>query len=246
MDITASFITTNPLYDPLPPSVDNLLTYSEELDYECPHITYEWALHEIENHLLNWVRVGLVAAKVRLYRLYQRHFRTFQEFCSQKLGYTTWRINRIIKAALVVKELAEKGFKILPKCEAQASCLVKYEGEELCQKWQQVIDALPAHRITAMAIDDELGHERKKRERIPLSSKIAKRLRQRALQAGMSVEEFLEQILDDEDSEEDELITHVNPKAIECWKCDLHQLVEEHDTQIWLLTTILRWCDRFT
>jgi hypothetical protein len=248
MDVTANFLP-DPMYYPLPPSVDSILTYADELEYEGKNITFTWATHEITNHLLNWVRVGLVAAKVRLYRLYKGAYRNFQEFCERKLGLSTWRVGRIIKAAAVTIELAKAGFTILPKCEAQASCLSRYSGEELIAKWQQVINAMPSHRITANAIDEELDHPRSQKGTIRVDKKLMAKLRRRAVELGISVEEMLEEWLNDEtddsDLEESDDFLEIDPVAIQRWESDLEELVRDRDRQDWLTVFWLKLCDRF-
>ena len=244
MDITASFLP-NPMYYPLPPSIDNILVYAEELEFEGKNITFTWATHELTNHLMNWVRVGLVAAKVRLYRLYKGAYRNFQEFCERKLGLTFWRINRIIKAAAVTIELAKAGFTILPKCEAQASCLVKYSGEELIAKWQQVIKAMPEHRITANAIDEELDHPRKqKKGKISVSPETEMKLRRRALDECKSVDELIEELLDEGSIDDDEAddVEEIDPEAIQRWESDLEELVRDRSRQDWLTVFWLKLC----
>jgi hypothetical protein len=243
-DVTADFLP-DPMYHPLPPSVDNILTYAEELDYEGHNITFTWATHEISNHLLNWVRVGLVAAKVRLYRLYKGAYRNFQEFCERKLGLSTWRVGRIVKAATVTIELAKAGFTILPKCEAQASCLVKYSGKELIDAWQTVISSMPEHRITANAIDEALDHPTKpKKSRISVSPDLEMKLRRRALDECKLVEELIEELLDEGSIDEDEAddIEEIDPEAIQRWESDLEELVGERSHQDWLTVVWLKLC----
>lgn len=161
LDITFDLLP-DPLYHPLPPSIDDVLTYEKELEEEGNNISFKWADHEIKNHLLSYVRVGLVAYRVKLYRLYrhsQQKFKTFQEYCEKGLGKSSWVVNKLIKAANVTLELAKAGFTQLPQCEAQARPLTKFTGDTLTQKWQEVIDSTPPHRITAThvsaIVDDE-------------------------------------------------------------------------------------------
>jgi hypothetical protein len=245
-DVTAEFLSD---YSPLPSSVDGILIYSEELDDEGKHINFQWATREIKQHMLNWARAGLVAFKVKLYRLYSRSFKTFQDYCEKVLGKTAWQINRLIKAAQVTLELVKAGFTVLPTCEAQASKLVKYIQhpeygyDELLDKWQQVIDSLPAHRITANAIEEILEPARPKKEAIRLPKSLLAKLRRRALDEGVSVEELLEDFIDEGEPEEE--IEPISRNAIERPEKDLEELVEQHDAAIWFFGTMMRsfWRD---
>lgn len=155
MDVTHEGLE-DPRFYPLPPSIDEVLTYADELDAEGNNISFEWADNEIKNHLLSYVRVGLVAGRVKLYKLYRhakKKIQTFRDYCESHLGKSLWYINRHIEAARVVLDLVKAGFKILPQCEAQARPLTKFFGDELIEKWQEVITSIPAHRMTAQAVE---------------------------------------------------------------------------------------------
>ena len=82
-DITDSILNeyNNPYADPLPRSTQEVLAYADTLIYEGNQLDFDWAHSEIKAHTLNWVRVGLVAYRVRLYRLYQKQYRRFQDYC---------------------------------------------------------------------------------------------------------------------------------------------------------------------
>ncbi|MDJ0577780.1 MAG: hypothetical protein QNJ65_21795, partial [Xenococcaceae cyanobacterium MO_234.B1] len=174
----------DPHYYPMSPSVEDILTYKQELESEGRGITIEWATSEIKNHLLNWVRVGLVADAVRRYRLYKGKFARWQDYCQSEIGKSVWQVKRIINAAKVVIELAEAGFEQLPTCEAQASKLVRYldqssicsNHQTLYDKWKQVISRLPKHQITGDKIDEELGHLKPARKRINVTREVAEQL----------------------------------------------------------------------
>ena len=248
-------ISTNPFFDPLPPSVQDILVYEQELADECPYITFEWATREIKNHLLNWVRVGLVAEKVRYYKLWQGKFSSWQEYCKQALGKAAWQINNTIKAAQATMYLARAGFEILPTCEAQATKLLKLVplGDDLITAWHKVIDSVPKHLISANAIGKAFGEEPKK-QRLNISSKLYKRLQRKAKRLGISVEELLKDFLDEDDQaesededkssteeqSEDEPTKAVTKEKLECWQADLEQMCREYDLKNWLSLTWLK------
>ncbi|ELS04821.1 Ribbon-helix-helix protein, copG family [Xenococcus sp. PCC 7305] len=237
------------LYDPLPPSIEDLLIYEEELSSECPYITYEWATHEIKNHMINWVRVGLVAEKVRYYKLWQGKFASWQEYCQQALGKAKWQIHKTIEAARVTLYLARAGFETLPNCEAQASKLAKTapEDQDLIISWRKVLDAVPKHLISANAIGRTFGEEPKK-QRLNVPTELYEKLERKARDRGISVNELLGQLLDDEETEapasnsefskeespEDYNSVPVTQKMMTRWETDLEEIVKSYDFQNWL------------
>ena len=132
MDVTNNLLP-DPLSHPLFPSIDSLIEYAKELDYESNAITFEWATHEIRNHSLGYIRVGLVADVVRRYKIYQhpqdssKQCRCFREYCEKILGKTEWYVNKIIDAAKAALALINSGCPLekLPTCEYQARPLAK-------------------------------------------------------------------------------------------------------------------------
>lgn len=257
----------DPLYDSLLPSVQNLLIYDQELNDECPWITYEWATNEIKEHLLNWVRVGLVAEKVRYYKLWKEKFSSFADYCQKAIGKSKWQIGRIIKAARVTITLVHAGFDILPNCEAQASKLAKFlcDPRLLVEKWSEVIRSIPKHLITANAIGEVFG-EQSKKQKLTISHQLKEKLQTRANELGISVEQLLEEFLEEEEppesetlrvegrsllksetyrveaqdsSEVDRFSSHHQNK-MERWQADLEQIVREHDLKNWLSLTWLK------
>ncbi len=245
----------DPLYNPLPPSVEDILIYNEEINDESPYITFEWATHEIKNHLLNWVRVGLVADKVRYLKLWKGKFSSFADYCQKAVGKTSWQISRIIKAARVTITLAHVGFDVLPNCEAQASKLAKFLSDPLLlvEKWQQVLDAVPKHLITANAIGEVFG-EQPTKQKLSISPKLKQKLQAKANELGISVEELLEDLLgensgssedDDEqcsiiEKSEDSKSQLDYQKRIENWQTDLEQICREQELKTWLSLTWLK------
>jgi hypothetical protein len=233
MDVTTSLIS-DPLYAVLPPSIEDLLTYSEELDYEGHNITWEWAINEIKNHMSGWVRVGLVAAKVRLYRLYKGVYATFQEFCQKRLKLPFWKINNLIKAAQVVMDLAQAGYEVLPTCEAQARPLVRFIEDGLYEVWDKVLRSFPPHQITAAAIESITDPDKPKKLTLRVNKNLGEKLQRKALDLGISVETLIEQMLDEEDGEpesepDDEDAKNAIALEMEIWQEDLKALIAEYE-----------------
>jgi len=252
MDITSDILPDS-LYYPLPPSVSDVLTYASELEEEGNNINFKWADYEIKNHLLSYVKVGLVAQRVRFYRLWrhaQENFKNFKEYCEKGLGKSYWVIKKIIEAARVTLELAQAGFTQLPQYEAQARPLTKFTGDTLIEKWQEVISSAPAHRITATYVSEIVdGEPQNPKKRISLNKDVYDELVEKARTAGKKPDELLRELLGNYDPTDDydyepetqtEIVVEDEPekteepenpltqKELENWLLDMKNLLAEH------------------
>lgn len=221
-----------------------LENYHGDLESEGDHITYEWATNEILGHQMNWVRVGLVAERVRRYKLYQHKFSSFQTYCMNVLGRKEWQIRQTIKAALTTMELIRYGFPILPKCISHAIELekcCKKTGKTLVDAWELVIEELPlAHLITSSGISEILGFPSQKKK-ITLPTELYDRLADAASNDGVTVNEKLTQFLDSEEPEPETAETTEDEELDQedqLWYQDMKQMVKEHDHQLWFLSAI--------
>lgn len=252
-DITNEILGINrddPLNSPICPTVEDILDYEEDLDKWRNEVTYEWATNEIKGHLMNWVRVGLTAYRVRLYRLYKKRYPDWKTYCKEVLGKTSWHINKIIEGAKATLDLIRAGFTVLPTCAAQAMKLVdccKKTHQYFADAWEQVLIEFPAaHLITANSIGVALGFPSEKSQ-IRVPRELGDRLRRKALDMGMSVKEMLQdfvsedEVVEDESTEENDETEFVGPDKIEAWEQDLEDLVREHDSQFWLLLNLVRF-----
>jgi hypothetical protein len=238
MDITALLLSRNPDVNYIE-SVDDILNYCDDLEDIENDLSFEWALKEIKGHLLNWVRVGLVAFKVKYHKLWKGHYKDFKEFCLKGLGRSLWTIKKYIDASRVVIELAKAGFEQLPHCESQARPLTKYSGDELIDKWHDVCNFMPSEKQTAKNIEsivDNKPPETKKRT-IRINNELYEQLQERAAEAGLTVEQFLESLLGCPEAEEqidESTLTEEEEqeviKAHQCWLEDLDKLIKEDDT----------------
>jgi len=248
MDLTLELLTAP---NHLPPSIDDVLTYASEIEEEGKNINFKWADYEIKNHLLSYVKVGLIAQKVRLYRLYaQENFKSFKEYCEKGLGKSYWVIKKIIEAARTTVELAQAGFTQLPQYEAQARPLTKFTGDTLIEKWQEVITSAPAHRITATHISEIVdGEPQNPKKRISLNKDVYDELVEKARTAGKKPDELLRELLgnydptddydyepetqteivvEDEPEKTEEPETPLTQKELENWLLDMKNLLAEH------------------
>lgn len=205
-------------------SVQEILDYALTLEDQIPgDFSLSQVVNEIKSNSLSFVRTGLLAYKVKVYKIYRNVHRNFKEFCEKALGVSHWQINRNIEAARVVVELAQNGFDILPKCEAQCRPLSKFSGAELCANWQSVLDTTPPHRITGKAINEALGIETNS-ECMRISPKAYYIVKKKALEVGISVDKLLIETFGDDTSTQ-----FVDQRNLDEWEEDLQALVDEQE-----------------
>ena len=224
---------------------NQLIDYDGDLEYEGNQISYEWATNEILGHQMNWVRLGLVAERVRRYRLYRFKYPDWHTYCTEALGKQTHLITKTIDAALVTMALIREGFDILPTCKSHALELIK-----ICQKTKETaidtwyeITAKLQHQvlITVPNIMEVTGFASEgKKSTLKLPKHLKERLQRVADNNDLSVEETIEQMLDVEENILPEEETEVTEEKEQLWHRDLKNLIEQHDSEIWLLTAIAK------
>jgi hypothetical protein len=189
----------------------DILEYSRELSYAFPGVSFEWAHTQIQNNLNGWVKSGLVAYQVKYRKLWQQaadKYTDFADYCKRGLGRSVWYIDRLIDAAKVVSYLAERGFKVLPSCEAQARPLVKMfkdGSNDVFDCWREVVGQLSAEKITADRVAAIVNPESAEKQ---LSKKISKATTERAAQVaaeqGLDINELINHLLDSYQDEGDD------------------------------------------
>ena len=203
-------------------SVENLINYAWSLE-ECisGDLDLQTVVTEIKDQILSFVYTGLLAYKVKIFKLYRRVHKNFKTFCEKALGTSHWQVNRKIEAARVVIELAQAGFSILPTCEAQARPLTKLHGAELCNKWRIVVNSLEPHMITSKQINEVLGVETKTAS-LRLPKKLYEQIKRKALEMGLSIEQLLNMLVED-----DYKTDTVKEEALIRWEEDLKTFTNE-------------------
>lgn len=188
--------------EPYPEDIADLLTY---VNYwmDCDEISQLQS--EILDQLKSWVKVGVIAHKIKVKRLYllaSHDTKSFQEYCEKILHRNLWSVNRLIESSFVVLQLAQAGFTVLPQCEAQARPLIKFvRSGELISKWQQVVEACPPEKITAAKIS-EIVDLKPIKKKINISPSLYEQLLRKAALSGKSSEELLAQLINDYEPED--------------------------------------------
>ena len=247
-DITDRILSElpDPLYSPLSPSYDELTEYAEDLEHWGNQITYEWASNEIMTHRMGWIRMGLVADRLRRYKLYKGKFADWQTYCKKCLGLQNWQVNKTIKYALVAMDIIRHGAFVLPTCKSHVEKLLeccKKTGIDYIKAWEMVVERLPEQSlITAKNICEVLGFPMEDNRQIRLPRYLRDRLQNAAFREGITLEEKLSQLLDEDEGiypeDETEEETSTQEEKEQAWRDDLKQLVQEHDREIWLMTAI--------
>jgi hypothetical protein len=214
---------------------------------DCYHLNEEGKfsqLKQITNSIkyarLSYIKLGVQLYQVKYYKLYQGVYNTFKNYCEQAIKYQVWRANQVIESARVAIELIIAGFKTIPVNETQARYLINLNSEKLTEKWQQVLNLYPPHKITAERIEKVVIGERKKKiGTLKLPIKILEEIEYKALEYGITPKELIIRMIRGElfiteykarnrylESYNNEL-EKPSPEAIKTWEKDLEKLVYE-------------------
>ncbi|MGK7956044.1 MAG: hypothetical protein AB4063_12465 [Crocosphaera sp.] len=204
-----------------------------------PKEDYDFNLNQIKGHQFGWVKFGAWAFNFKLKKHYRLHYKTWREFCEKELHRSASYVDKIIKAVRVVKELIQAGFKVLPKNEGQARYFTQFWGKELIEKWQIIVDAVPAHYITSTLVKEIFGIKEKDGKKwIKVDAEVLEDFETKARERGVNPTKKLEEILEEWEANEDEETTDelddndiedVPIEKLEAWQADLQALIEEKD-----------------
>lgn len=152
---------------------------------------------EFKDNIFSFVRNGLLMYKVKTLKLYKKAYSNFKVFCKEALKISHWQVNRMVEASRIVMELIQAGFSILPRNVAQCNPLSSYTGNELIEKWQEIVENIPEHLITAKTIDNLLNppeREEKVETVIKVPPALYLCILRQAIDKGLSVVKLLEQV----------------------------------------------------
>ncbi|NEN89776.1 MAG: hypothetical protein F6K48_13015 [Okeania sp. SIO3H1] len=157
-----------------------------------------------------YIKEGMILRAFQLYKLYRDlGYKTFQDYCLKEVGKKAWQCKQLIKAAMTGWHLLCEGFQKLPNCVAQASALLVKSTKEgtdgdIAADWQKCIDIavtegkpMTAHFIESVLDPDSV----KKTKQIKLPFEVWRAFKKKANRAGLSVQEYLERLANEEDSE---------------------------------------------
>ncbi len=201
--------------------------------------------NSIKSNRLSYIKLGIQIHQVKFYRLYETQFNSFKEYCQLAISYPVWRANQVIQASAVAIKLIKAGFNIVPQNEAQARILTKLNDWELIDKWQEVLDSYPAHKITTSRIEKIIYGELKiKKGNLKLPIKLLREIENKALENGLSVSDLITKVfqgdilinadgnLEKNPPENNQLISNPSPEMIKRWEKDLEKLAFQERNKI--------------
>ncbi len=153
----------------------------------------------------SYIRFGLILDKVASRAWWKKcseKFLDFRSFCEHKVSLNIWQVKNAIKSAQVATRLAFLGFTDLPRNASQALKMADLSLERLSEVWGNILAKCQGHKITAGAIDAEINPDKQPTsETVRLPKRVADALREQAIAAGMTLNEYLAELafLDEED-----------------------------------------------
>lgn len=221
------------------PLLDDLLDFANELDeYSVGDYHLPTIIEDIQRHTFGFVKIGLIAYKIKYLKLYKNLCSTFKDFCKFYLHLSCWQVNRIILASKVVLDLALAGFTVLPKNESQCRYLAGLGYDDLIKLWGELTTTFPPHKITA----DLIANYLKKSDgtcllNLKLSPQLHSHIQQEAANLGLSVEQYLQQLTGLEDQSEVESLPE---DKVANWLTDLTKIVTQRDSLVKLLFSCIQ------
>lgn len=199
-------------------------TYEISIESHLTHLIAEWKTdlfdlnfkdidgwsdsnRELAASQYAYIKFGLILEKIRnesAYKYCQDKLKTFAQFCRQKLKLTVWQANSYIEAAATAMYLANSGFEILPKNYSQASVLTKakklatgyYQDHPILEEiWSNLIANSESEKITASAIEKAIDPLYEQKQSLKLPKRILARAKIQARLKGMTVEEYLDELM---------------------------------------------------
>ena len=145
-----------------------------------------------------YVKFGLILERVRNECLWNRcreKFKDFKQFCQTIVNQNIWQVLNAIKSAQVAVRLVWLGYTDLPRNASQALKLADLSIQRLGEVWGNVLNSFPAHKITASAIESQINPDKPvTSETLRLPAHIADGLRRQAIERGLTLTQYLEQL----------------------------------------------------
>lgn len=223
-----------------PAHIQDLIQWAKDLrEVGAKWLDLPSAIAEFNTQQFGWFKQGLLLDRVYRGNRWKDYAKRWRDWTEKFLGHTPWYCRNLMKAAQVVMVLLAEGFTVLPRCLAQCEPLFKYltkdGGQDLIDKWQEVVNAHPVdHHRSAAAIKETLGEiDPPKKKRLGLSPDLHAALYRRAAYEGKSPEDLIREWLGEDiaPTPEPHETTPPTPAedAIAHWQDDVTQLIQEHD-----------------
>ena len=150
--------------EPEPPASAVKAGSEAEVKTVVPEVVEELSEDELkERHQLElkveraFVEAGRALKLLRDKRLYRDRYKTFEEYCQHRFGFTRRHVNYLIAGSQVFDnlEMGTNSSQILPTSETQVRYLTKFEPDEQREIWQQAIETVGGGKVpTARVVKD--------------------------------------------------------------------------------------------
>ncbi len=98
------------------PHIQEFVQLAHDLEDEISGgFNLDFLMFQVADNSLAFAKSGLIFFKIKSLKLYSGVCKTFKQFCNEKLGYSTWYINRMIQASRVMMTLVASNCEILPR-----------------------------------------------------------------------------------------------------------------------------------
>ena len=117
----------------------------------------------IDAKLGDFFDVGSALMEIKINGLFRETHRNFNVYCQERWGFGRSYANKLIGSAERIQLLPENQPK--PANEFQIRPFLKLEPEEFPKKWQTIIDAAGAGKVTSRIVEEALNLPKRKRKR---------------------------------------------------------------------------------
>jgi hypothetical protein len=179
---------------------DLIHEFEGEIDYDCSGDIDATEYHLIVSQYA-YIKFGLILERVRnqcWWRKCAEKFRDFKQFCQAKVNLSIWQVLNAIKSAQVCVKLVNLGYTELPRNASQALKMADLSIDRLGEVWGNVIESCQGHKITAHAIESQINPDKEPTSStIRLPAPLMEKLQQQAANAGVTLSEYLGELVDD-------------------------------------------------
>jgi hypothetical protein len=187
---------------------DIIREFQNDLDYECdqdPDYTeYHLAISQYA-----YVKFGMLLEQIRnkcCWKIFAEKFTDFKDFCQKKANISIWQALNAIKSARVCRNLIDLGYLELPRNASQALKMAELSIERLDEVWGNVLKSCAGHKITAHAIESQINPDKQPTSStIKLPAPLMEKLQRQAANAGVTLSEYLGELVDDRIAEDNKV-----------------------------------------
>lgn len=117
----------------------------------------------IDAKLGDFFEVGSALMEIKINGLFRETHRNFNVYCQERWGFGRSYANKLIGSAERIQLLPENQPK--PANEFQIRPFLKLEPEEFPRKWQTILEAAGAGKVTSRIVEETLQLPKRKRKR---------------------------------------------------------------------------------